>query len=103
MTTRSSARHRRRFRASLGSTPVFTSDVGLGGFSAEVLRVQAPGTPVQGSIRLNGEDVAFRGEIAWAKAGVPRVGLRGRIGVRFDLQSVEARLVTTALSVAGVV
>jgi hypothetical protein len=47
------------------------------------MRVQDPGTPVSGTIRINGEEVAYRGEVAWAKAGVPHIALRGRMGVRF--------------------
>jgi hypothetical protein len=100
-TARQSVRHRRRLRATLGSTPVFTADVGPGGFSAELIRVQPPGTPVQGSIRVNGDDLAFRGEIAWAKAGEPRLGLRGRIGVRFSMPSLDSRAIMVALALAG--
>jgi hypothetical protein len=75
----------------VGSTPTFTSDIGAGGFSAELMRVQSPGTAITGSIRLNGQDVGYQGEIVWAKAGAPHIALRGRIGVRFLLLPVDAR------------
>ena len=38
---------------------------------------------MRGFIRLDGHEVDFAGEIAWAKAGAPHMSLRGRIGVRF--------------------
>ncbi|MCM2333025.1 MAG: PilZ domain-containing protein [Anaeromyxobacteraceae bacterium] len=80
---RRAIRHRRRIRVTVGTTPVFTADIGPGGFSAELMRVQPPGTLVQGSIRLSGREVGYAGEIAWAKAGAPHMAMRGRIGVRF--------------------
>jgi hypothetical protein len=82
-TARKSIRHRRRIRVTVGSTPVFTADIGPGGFSAELMRVQPPGTPVRGSIRLSGLDVGYAGEVAWAKAGAPHMSLRGKMGIRF--------------------
>jgi len=82
-TTRLSIRHRKRFRVTIGATPLFTTDIGAGGFGAEAMRVQDPGTPVRGTIRINGGEVPYVGEIAWAKAGVPHIALRGRMGVRF--------------------
>jgi hypothetical protein len=80
---RSTPRHRRRIRASLGTTPVFTADISAGGFSAEILRTPVPGTPVDGIIRLNGIEVHYAGTVVWTKAGSARLNLRGRIGVRF--------------------
>lgn len=84
-------RHRRRFRVTIGASPVFTLDLGAGGFSAELMRVPANGSAVAGVIRLNGVDVAYRGEVAWVKPGDPRIGLRGRIGVRFTELPPEVR------------
>lgn len=83
-------RHRRRVRGTLGTTPIFTKDIGPGGFSAELVRVQAPGTPVEGSFRLCGCEISYAGVVAWAKAGVPHMALRGRMGVRFTKVSSEA-------------
>ena len=88
---RRSPRHRRRLHATVGSTPVFTNDVGPGGFSAELMRVQPPGTRVEGSIRLDGRDVGYAGEVAWAKAGAPHLSLRGRVGIRFTALPEAAR------------
>jgi hypothetical protein len=81
--TRSAARHRRRFRVSVGNTPVFTLNIGSGGFSAELMRIVPPGSEVAGSIRLNGVEVGYAGCVVWAIPGDPRINLRGRIGVRF--------------------
>jgi PilZ domain len=100
---RSSVRVRRRVRATLGSVPAYTADIGKGGFSVELMRVQPPGTPVEGSLRVNGQDIAYRGEIAWAKAGEPYLALRGRIGVRFTMLPVEVNMALAALALIGVV
>ncbi len=98
---RRTIRHRRRIRVTVGTTPVFTADIGPGGFSAELMRVQPPGTVVQGSIRLSGHDVGYAGEIAWAKAGAPHMALRGRIGVRFTTLPAEARALLAATSLVS--
>lgn len=90
-TPRRSIRHRRRIRITVGTTPVFTADIGPGGFAVELMRVQPPGTVVQGSIRLDGRELAYAGEIAWAKAGAPHMSVRGRIGVRFTRLAPEAK------------
>jgi hypothetical protein len=103
VSTRRNIRHRRRFHVTVGSTPVFTYDIGAGGFSAELMRVQAPGTPVTGAIRLNGVDVGYVGEIVWAKAGAPHIALRGRIGVRFVRLPNEVRQILEAPGLTGVV
>ena len=89
---RSAIRHRRRVHVTVGATPSFTTDIGPGGFSAALMRVQPPGTPVKGSIRLDGRDVAYAGEIAWAKEGAPHMSLRGRVGVRFTWLPTELAL-----------
>jgi hypothetical protein len=94
-------RYRRRFHVTVGATPIFTTDIGPGGFSAEFMRVQPPGTAVRGAIRLNGRDVAYQGEIAWAKAGAPHLALRGRIGVRFTSLPVEAKQVLSVPALPG--
>jgi hypothetical protein len=80
---RTTHRHRRRLRANLGVTPVFTADISAGGFCVEILRTPAPGTPVDGTIRLANGEVRFAGRVVWARAGSPRLNLRGRIGVCF--------------------
>jgi hypothetical protein len=102
VSARRSIRHRRRFRVTVGTTPVFTADIGAGGFSAELMRVQAPGTPVTGSLRLNGVDVGYVGEIVWAKAGAPHIALRGRIGVRFIQLPASVRQMLGAAALVGV-
>src|SRR5687767_13706041 len=77
-------RVRRRLKISLGGKlPAFTADVSPGGFSAEMMQVFRPGTVLHGAITLDGREFPFTGEVSWAKAGDPRMSLRGRIGVRF--------------------
>jgi hypothetical protein len=81
---RASARHRRRLRVALDGHPsMFTVDVGAGGFCVEVMRALPAGTPLRGSIRLEGSEVGFAGTVVWTRPGDPRLNLRGRMGVRF--------------------
>ena len=100
-TPRRSIRHRRRIRITVGTTPVFTADIGPGGFSVELMRVQPPGTAVQGSIRLDGRELGYAGEIAWAKAGAPHMSVRGRIGVRFTSLAPEAKTLLGAAALTA--
>jgi PilZ domain-containing protein len=98
---RRAIRHRRRIRVTVGTTPAFTADIGPGGFSAELMRVQPPGTLVRGSILLSGQELGYAGEIAWAKAGAPHVAMRGRIGVRFTALSADARALLSAQTISA--
>jgi hypothetical protein len=98
---RRSIRHRRRIRITVGTTPVFTADIGPGGFSVELMRVQPPGTEVRGSIRLSGREIGYAGQIAWAKAGAPHMSLRGRMGVRFTALPPEAKAALSAQSLTA--
>lgn len=102
VSARRNIRHRRRFRVTVGTTPVFTADIGAGGFSAELMRVQSPGTKVAGSIRLNGVDIGYTGEIVWAKAGAPHIAMRGRIGVRFVQLPPDVKRMLEAPALVGV-
>ncbi len=86
---RTGARARRRLRVTLPHCRSFTADVGLGGFGAELLRVLPPGTRVDGSFEIGGRSVPFAGKVAWAKAGDPYMGIRGRIGVVFTDAAAE--------------
>lgn len=77
-------RLRRRLKLTLGGKlPAFTADVSPQGFAVEVMRVANPGTEVTGSISLEGEEFPFTGRVLWAKAGDPRMSVRGRFAVRF--------------------
>ncbi|MBX5480778.1 MAG: PilZ domain-containing protein [Myxococcaceae bacterium] len=77
-------RQRRRLKISLGGLcPAFTADVSPGGFAAETMQPRKPGTMVHGSITLEGREFDFTGEVSWARAGDPRLSIRGRFGVRF--------------------
>ncbi len=64
-------------------TACFTLNVGGGGFCVGIVRVLPPGTEVEGTIDINGTPVPFTGSVAWAKAGDPRLGVRGLMGVRY--------------------
>lgn len=84
MTKRFIPRQRRRLKISLGGKlPAFTADVSPGGFAVEMMHVPRPGTPLNGSISLAGREFQFTGEVSWARAGEPRMSVRGRVGVRF--------------------
>ena len=77
-------RQRRRLRVALGKVAVFTADVSDGGFCAELMHVLEPGHPVSGTLSLGPHEYPFTGKVAWARGGEPRLGQRGRMGVRFD-------------------
>jgi len=77
-------RRRRRYRLTMAGHPsAFTVDIGAGGFCTEVMRVLPAGTAIQGSLLVDGAEVAFAGQVAWTKAGEARMSVRGRMGVRF--------------------
>jgi hypothetical protein len=80
----------------IGGTATFTQSLGVGGFSAEVMRVLPRGSSVQGTMRVGGKDVDYVGDVAWVKAGDSRINLRGRMGVRFTQLSAEARRIIEA-------
>jgi hypothetical protein len=88
---RASVRARRRLKLKLPHCRSFTADIGAGGFSAEVLRVLPPGTSIDGSIELGGRSIPFAGRVAWAKAGDPYNGIRGRMGILFTSAVAELR------------
>ncbi len=84
MKPRKSSRHRRRLRARLdGVTTTFTVDVGPGGFCALVNRAIHPGTPLSGSLHVDGVEVPFEGRVAWVKPGDSRLRIPSRVGVSF--------------------
>ncbi|NMO19123.1 PilZ domain-containing protein [Pyxidicoccus fallax] len=73
-----------------GMLPVYTHDVSEGGFCADMLQPLKPGTAVEGSIAVGGEELPFQGEIVWTqRAAGERV--RGRYGVRFTQVSEDFR------------
>ena len=77
-------RERRRLKLTLGGKlPAFTADVSPGGISVEMMNVPRPGTMVHGSLTVAGREFPFTGEVSWARAGDPRMSLRGRVGIRF--------------------
>lgn len=80
---RSGERHRRRVRVTFDRSPSFTVDVGPGGFCAQYLVVKPPGTRVEGTLLVEGETVAYSGVVVWSRAGEPRLGVHGRMGVSF--------------------
>ncbi len=76
-------RNRQRVRITIAGKPCYTSDVGPGGFCAELMSVLQPGTPVQGTITFSGRDFKYAGLVRWARSGNARIGLAGHMGVRF--------------------
>jgi Tfp pilus assembly protein PilZ len=84
MKPRANSRHRRRLRARLdGVTTAFTVDVGPGGFCVLVNRLISPGTPLSGSLNVDGAEVPFEGRVAWVKPGDSRLRIPSRVGVSF--------------------
>ena len=80
---RAHPRYRRRCRLAVSGLSAFTSDVSVGGFCAEVMRVIQPGSEVRGTISIHGQDFDFEGKVRWAKPGDMRISMRGRMGVLF--------------------
>jgi hypothetical protein len=81
---RTAPRHRRRFKVTVGPHSWFTTDLGPGGFGAEIVRAPVPGTRVAGLIHgKDGTEVAFAGQVAWTLRGNMHINLRSRAGVRF--------------------
>jgi len=76
------ARKQGRFRVILGPSSSFTVDVSAGGFSTEPARALRQGEDVQGIMQVNGDDLAFGGEVVWVKRSA-EAGPRARMGVRF--------------------
>ena len=83
MNHRTLPRLRRRLKLQLGALQTFTADISPTGFAAELMQALRPGTDLNGSIELCGETFVFTGKVCWAKAGEPRMNVRGRFGVRF--------------------
>jgi hypothetical protein len=84
MKQRRTSRHRRRLLARLdGVTTAFTVDVGPGGFCVLVNRAIHPGTPLVGSLQVDGAEVPFEGRVAWVKPGDSRLRIPSRVGVSF--------------------
>jgi len=80
---RRSRRHRLRLRVATCRSKSLTVDVSAGGFCTEMMRVFPVGEHLEGLIHLNGHDLFFTGRVAWARAGDPRIGELGRMGVCF--------------------
>src|SRR5262249_53822605 len=80
---RRSRRKRQRVRVTIAGSLAFTTDVGAGGFCAELMKVHPPGTKVRGTITFAGRDFDYVGLVRWTKSGNARLRLTGHMGVRF--------------------
>jgi hypothetical protein len=76
-------RQRLRLRVRLGTTSTFSSDVGRGGLSVELMKALPVGATVTGSVQVQGEEVPFVGRVAWVRPGDRHLNLPARMGVRF--------------------
>ncbi len=88
------ARRERSVRVTIGSVSSFTIDVGEGGFSTITTCSLSPGSEVEGTIRVDGREIRFGGEVSWMREDEVRRAAH-RIGVRFtrvpwDLQRLLA-------------
>ena len=95
-------RQRRRVKVVVEDKIFFTTDLAVGGLSAESMRVFPPGTQVKGRIIVGTEEFAFSGEIRWARQGDARVRELGRMGLVFrDMSPAFARAVEAASNGTG--
>ncbi len=76
-------RQRRCLTVRLEGLPTLPAEVSSAGLSFESTEPLAEGTSLRGTLALDGEAFPFAGEVSWARAGNPRLSLRGRVGVRF--------------------
>lgn len=76
-------RQRRCPTVRLEGLPTLPAEVSSAGLSFESAEPLAEGTCLHGTLALDGEAFPFAGEVSWARAGNPRLSLRGRVGVRF--------------------
>jgi hypothetical protein len=70
-------------KLTLVPAPPLSAEVSAAGLSLESAEPLPEGTPVRGTLALEGEAFPFSGEVSWARAGDARLSLRGRMGVRF--------------------
>ncbi|HZY03366.1 MAG TPA: PilZ domain-containing protein [Anaeromyxobacteraceae bacterium] len=101
MKRRAGVRQRRRVRVSLGDAVVFTNDIGSGGFSVQMMRAVARGSPVRGTLYLGEPGIDYVGEVVWVKPGDPRINLRASVGVRITDPSGDARRLIEAAILAS--
>jgi hypothetical protein len=80
---RSSPRRRVRLRIVTSRGSSLTVNVSAGGFCTGMMRVLPAGTPLDGTIHLDGREAFFSGHVVWARPGNPRLNLMGTMGVRF--------------------
>jgi hypothetical protein len=80
---RSSPRRRVRLRVVTSRGSSLTVNVSAGGFCTGMMRVLPAGTPLDGTIHLDGREAFFSGQVVWARPGNPRLSLMGTMGVRF--------------------
>ena len=80
---RSQARQPKRFKVVVGPTTLFTHDVGVGGLCLEAMTLPARHSIIQAQVVVSGVPYTFEAVVAWTLAGDPRVGNRGRCGIRF--------------------
>lgn len=85
-TRRQTLRRTLRLPLSLGrKLPALCADVSRGGFQAELPQVFLPGSKVHGYFLVDEAEVHFRGTVAWAEAGDPRLSVYSRMGVTFEV------------------
>src|SRR5262249_13011798 len=77
---RAAARTVCRLHVILAGFAAVTADVTANGFCAETDHLAQPGTPLTGSIAVDGREFAFTGMVCWANSAAPQ---HGRMGVRF--------------------
>lgn len=77
-------RHRLRLRMATNRGIFFTVNVSLDGACTELLRVPPVGSRLDGHIFVDGKSAPFKGRVAWARVGEPRLNQLGRVGLRFE-------------------
>ncbi|MBF5046193.1 hypothetical protein FGE12_27500 [Aggregicoccus sp. 17bor-14] len=76
-------RQRRCLTVCFDGFPAAPAEVSAAGLSFESSAALAEGTPLSGTLEVDGERFPFAGQVSWARAGNARLSLRGRTAVRF--------------------
>jgi hypothetical protein len=78
---RQQKRVRRRHKVALEGMTGFTVDISEDGLLVEMLKTLVPGSEVSGTIQVEEAALPFTGQVRWARAGNPHLGLLGRMGI----------------------
>jgi hypothetical protein len=91
-TPRSDSRAVVRLPISIGrKQAALSADLSHGGFRLETPQLLAPGQLVEGYVLHGNKELAWKGQVAWARPGNPMASVWHEVGVRFTHVSTGLR------------